>query len=181
MNVFVESSLVIRWLRRVVSTSKVCAFLVALARPVLRAAHRLEGIIARGVTSRDETAALARVTVVVEDSRLLTSVERCLTLPSVAWRHATTGGCVEAALHQARALEPWQRVRLIGWMLFVAVLTYRLLVGFSDPSIRSVDLIVWGGMLALALGLMWGCRDVALAWVHWVDTRACGRAERQPR
>ena len=172
---FVESSLVIRWLRRVVSTSKVCAFLVALARPVLRAAHRLEGIIARGVTSRDETAALARVTVVVEHSRLLTAVERCLALPSVAWRHAAAGGCVQAALRQARALEPWQRVRLIGWMLFVAVLTHRLLVGFGDPSTRSVDLMVWGGMLALALGLMWGCRAVASAWVHRGDVRSRAR------
>ena len=179
MNVFVESSLVIRWLRRVVGSSSVCTFLVALTRPVLCAARRVEGLIVRVITPRDEAADLARVTVVAEDSRLLIAVERCLALPSAAWRHAAAGECVQAALRQIRALELWQRVRLIGWMLFVAVLTYRLLVGFSDPSIRSVDLIVWGGMLALAVGMMWGCRDVALAWVHWVDTRARGRTERQ--
>ena len=171
MNVFVESSLVIKWLRRLVSSSRVCAFLAVLAHPVLRAAHRLEGIIARAVTPPDETAALARVTVVVEDSRLLTAVERCLALPSVAWRHAAAAGCVEAALRWARALEPWQRVRLIGWMFFVAVLTYRLLVGFGDPSARIVPLMVWGGMLALAVGMMWGCRYVASAWVHRADAR----------
>ena len=172
MNVFVESSLVIRWLRRVVSSSIVCTFLVVLARPVLRAARHVEELIARGVTPRDDAAALARVTVMAEDSRLLTVVKGWLALPSATWRHSAAAGCVEAALHQLRGLEPWQRVRLIGWMLFVAVLTYRLLVGFSDPSIRSVDLMVWGGMLALALGLMWGCRDVALAWVHWVHARS---------
>lgn len=175
MNVFVESSLVIRLLRRVVNGSRVCALLVALARGVLRATHRVEGLIARGVAPRDETATLARVTAVVEDSRLLTTMERCLALPSVAWRHAAAGGRVQAALRQARALEPWQRVRLLGWMLFVAVLTYRLLVGFSDPSIRSVDLIVWGGTLALAVGVMWRCRKVASAWVHWVDARLRAR------
>ncbi len=172
MNVFVESSLVIRWLRRVVSTSRLCAFLAAVARPMLRAARRVEDLIARGVTPHDEAAALARVTVVVEDSRLLTVVKGWLAIPCATWRHSAAGKWVESVLRHVRALEPWQRVRLIGWMLFVAVLTYRLMVGFGDPSARSVALMVWGGMLALSLGLMWGCRKVASAWVHRAEARS---------
>lgn len=172
MNVLVESSLVIRWLRRLVSSSRACVFLVALARPMLRAARHVEDLIAQGTTLHNDAAALARVTVVVEDSRLLTVVKGWFAIPCATWRYSVADKLVESVLRHVRALELWQRVRLIGWMLFVAVLTYRLLVGLSDPSIRSMDLITWGGMLVLSLGLMWGCRAVASAWVHRAEARS---------
>jgi hypothetical protein len=108
---------------------------------------------------------------VVEGSRLLTAVEECFVTLSMAWRYSAAGRFVGQTLYQIHALESWQRVRLIGWMLFIAVLTHGLLVGFGDPSASSVALMVWGGMLALALGLIWGCRAVAAAWVHRADAR----------
>jgi len=162
MNAVVESSLVVGWLRRVVSSSVVCAFLAAVVRPVLRAARYRRGKMAPRAVPRDEAA----VTAVVNSSCLLTAVEGCFITSSMAWRHSAAGGFMTHAFHQVRALEPWQRVCLIGWMLLVAVLIYGLLVGFDDLFASSVALMVWGGLLVLALGLMWGCRAVALAWVH---------------
>lgn len=121
---------------------------------------------------RSEDTAFTHIIRVIEASCLFTMVAQCFTQLSMTWRHSVVYGLLEFALHRIRMLRLWQRVRLLGWTLFVAVLTYRFLVGIGDFFTYPVALVVSSGLLVLAAGMMWGCRAIACAWVHRTGTRS---------
>lgn len=146
MSEVIQSSRVVNWLREVI--------------------HQ------RGEPRREDAAAFTHIIRVIEESCLFTMLAQCLAQLLMAWRHSVVSRSLELAIHRVSMLELWQRVRLIGWTLFVAVLTYRLLVGIGGAFTYPVALVVWGGLLVLALGLMWGCRAIACSWVHRTGTRS---------
>lgn len=137
-----------------------------------RVVHWLREVVHQRGEPRGEGEAPARAIRVIEEGLLFIMVTECLAQLLMAWRHSVVYGLLEFILHQIRMLQLWQRVRLLGWTCFVAVLTYRLLVGIGDFFTYPVALVIFSGLLVLAVGMMWGCRAVACAWVHRTGARS---------
>lgn len=137
-----------------------------------RVVHWLREVVHQRGEPRSEDAALHHIVRMIEASCLFTMLAQYLAQLLMAWRYSVVSRFLEVALHRVSMLELWQRVRLLGWTLFVAVLTYRLLVGIGDSFPYPIVLVVWGGLLVLAVGMMWGCRAIARAWVHRTGARS---------
>ena len=99
---------------------------------------------------------------VVEGSRLVMRVESMLGVIGTAWRDTLATGLLKPVARDLQALEPAERVRLIGWMLFVAALmtgAWRAQDRFVSWSILlSVVTMLTGGAV-----MKWSASIVA-AW-----------------
>ena len=68
----------------------------------------------------------------------------------------------------------WQRVRLLGWMVVVALATRIALYLFSRAPVTPITLLLWALVAAVAALMMIAPRPVAAAWSDW---RARGTRE----
>lgn len=138
--------------------------------------------VARGLRSLDEGLARAaadknahadaeemRVRAIVADSRLVQLLDRLFAAPSLAWRHSRARVVVMSAIDAVSALELSQRVRLLGWMIVVAVTTRGALYVLAGNSVTMWTLSVWGLLFGVGLFMMAAARSVAVAWVEWRD------------
>lgn len=147
-----------------VTTSRVGPFL--RARAFARAVHdRLYTNPAVSPQStvefRDEFEVVVSV---VRTSLLLSAVARAFEGSARAYRHSAVAAAASGIIEGISRLETWQRIRLLGWMLFVATLTAGLVAGFGDIGSRTLLIGIWAAAIGLACGMVLGSRPIAAAW-----------------
>jgi len=131
-SVVVESSIVVRWVRRIVRVSR-------------------SALAPQGDRETPEDVDAWRV---VEGSWLVTRVESVLGGIGAAWRDTIAAGLLKPVARGLQALDPAGRVRLIGWVLFVAALV--------TGAWRALDGVAsWSVLLSIATML------VAFAVMKW--------------
>ena len=70
------------------------------------------------------------------------------------------------------ALELSARVRLLGWMIVVAVATRAVLYALAGNALTISTLAVWGLLVGAGVVMMAAAPSVAVAWVEWRKRRA---------
>tara|TARA_B100001964_G_scaffold245391_2_gene332038 strand:+ start:8715 stop:9257 length:543 start_codon:yes stop_codon:yes gene_type:complete len=120
---------------------------------------------------RAAESSFALVAELVTSSRLMAGLASVIALLAVIVREATVFRVCNEGLSAIRALARWQRVRLLGWMLAIAVLTHVLLARGDIVASKGTLLVLPAGALIVAIGLLWGSRTLASAW----DQRRIGR------
>lgn len=156
------SSVVVRRLRSVFQGSSLCTPLRAQHMAVERAWRRLLDGSAEARRDRvEEAAGLQRIR---ENSFLVAMVERWFELPSRAWQTAAIARLCREPLQQFQTVEMWQRVRVVGWTLLVAVLTdsAAAFFGSAEPAVLAVPGRAAGAMVAMILMAI--PKKVAAAW-----------------
>ena len=163
MNAVFESSAIVRTLRRFGQSSVLVAGLVAIGR----AFRRVDEAIARAAADKASAEDHARARAIIADSRLVQAVERLFTAPAVAWRYSRARPIVESIQADVRALDPPQRVRLLGWMIVVAVVTRAALFVAVGNRPSAITLAVWGVVVAVGAIMMAAPSPISVAWVEW--------------
>jgi hypothetical protein len=162
-----ESSVVVRALKRMAGTSLIVSAFAAIGR----AFQRVDRAIEQAAADKESAVDAARVRAIVADSRLVQAIERLCEAPSLAWRHSRARTVFDPVAANVRALDPGQRVRLLGWMIVVATVTRAgLFVLFGNrPSL--VALAVWGVIVAVGAIMMAAPAPIAVAWTEWRKRR----------
>ncbi len=167
----VGSNDVIAWLRRAEGTSRLLRVLEKVRRALGWWAPPEPSGFGRGLTPRAAESDFMLVAELVTRSRLVAGVTSIFALLAVIAREATVFRVWGTGLSAIRALARWQRVRLLGWLLAIAVLTHVLLAAGDIVESRGTLLVVPAAALLAAVGLLWGCRALASAW----EQRRIGR------
>ena len=167
MNPVFESSVIVRSLRRFGQSSRLVAGLVAIGS----AFRRVDEAIARAAVDKASAEDHARARAIIADSRLVQAIERLFTAPAVAWRYSRARPIVESIQADVRALDPAQRVRLLGWMIVVAVLTRAALFVAVGNRPSAITLVVWGVIVAVGAIMMAAPAAISVAWADWKDRR----------
>ncbi|MBI3494350.1 MAG: hypothetical protein HY047_21595 [Acidobacteria bacterium] len=113
----------------------------------------------------------ARVTEVLENSRLLRWIDAAIDVPPRAWKSSALRRYVEPIAREFLTLSSADRLRVIGWVVVVATATHiALVVAFAEP-IGWPTWVAWLSFLALAsVPVAWPSGVVA-AWANrrpWV-------------
>jgi hypothetical protein len=160
-----DSSRVVQAFRRLTATSALGRGLRAIGR----AFGALDAGIARAAAEKDANADAdaARIRALAADSRFVRALDRLFAAPDVAWEHSRARTFALSVRDTVRALEVWQRVRLLGWMIVVAVTTRGALYAMAGNPLTSPTLAVWGAVIGVGVVMMAAARSVAIAWVEW--------------
>jgi hypothetical protein len=117
----------------------------------------------RSVTASQDRQRLERIQQLAQNSRLGRFINRSLLRLGGAWRNAAIIRVVSSQKGRMLALAPARRSRLIGWMLFVIVLTHFALS--MDPAREArTHPVILGGVLALSVVLMFAGDALTRAW-----------------
>jgi len=117
----------------------------------------------RSVTVSQDHQRLERVQQLVQSSRLWRFIDRSLLRLGGGWGNAAIIRVVRSQKERILALAPAGRSRLIGWMLFVIVLTHFALS--IDPAREArTHPVILGGALALSVVLMFAGDALTRAW-----------------
>ncbi len=145
------------------------SLLVRAIRAAARGLRSLDEGLARAAAEKDAhaDAEAVRVRAIVADSRVVQLLDRLFAAPALAWRHSRVRVIVMSAIETVSALELSQRVRLLGWMIVVAVTTRGALYVLAGHSVTMWTLAVWGLLFGVGLFMMAAARSVAVAWVEW--------------
>ncbi len=156
-----ESSRVVTALRRVCRGSVICITFIRLGRSLSSQSSWIANQLARHPPSRDFPHAMR----VVTTSRVLGAVDSLFLASIRAWQQSAVRRVliVDSGITE---IETWQQVRLLGWVIIVATLTHGALA-FATVFHGWRGLVVWGAVLATGLGLIAGCRPIAVAWRNW--------------
>jgi hypothetical protein len=165
-----ESSVVVRsarWLGRE-------SLVAGMIRGVWRRLRAFDAAVARAAADKDGHGDDERLRAVLRGSKVFNAVDRLFAAPALAWEDSRTRGAYESTKSAFLALPLWQRVRLIGWMVLVALTTRIALYLVSRAPVTAVTVILWA-LVALAGALMMlSPRPVAAAWTDWRARRARG-------
>jgi hypothetical protein len=163
MNPILESSVLARTLRWLARESYVASGVKA----VLRVFGRVDEAFARAAADKESRAEPERVTSILRDSAIVRAVDTALSAPFAAWEHARVRPFVDDVRATVAAMPVPHRIRLLGWMLAVALATRAALYVLSGAPVTAATLLVWSGVLAVALVMMTVCRQIAVAWDEW--------------
>jgi hypothetical protein len=143
-------------------------------RAIARSLRSLDEGMTRAAADKDRRteADAGRVRAIIADSRLVQAIERLFAAPAVAWPHSRVRAAVSRARHTVMALEPFQRVRLLGWMIVVAVTTRAALYVLAGNRVSSPTLAIWALVFGAGAFMMAVPRSVAVAWVEWRRRRS---------
>jgi hypothetical protein len=167
MTSIIESSLVVRALRRVVQSS----YVVGVFRFLGRGWTRIDDVLARAVADSRHIAGADRLADVAGDSRVFQMLDRVVNAPSAAWADSRVRPWFESSRAGVLALPPWQRVRLIGWMVVVGVVTRGAMYVLSGATLTNATLAIWAVVAALGAFMLTASRSVAAAWDDWKRRR----------
>lgn len=163
-----ESSIVVRsarWLGRE-------SVVAAMIRAAWRRLRAFDAAVARAAADKDGHGDDERLRAVLRGSRVFNAVDRLFAAPALAWEESRARSAYESTKGAFLALPLWQRVRLLGWMVLVALATRVGLYLFSRAPVTTVTVILWT-LVALAGALMMASpRPVAAAWTDWRARRA---------
>jgi hypothetical protein len=162
-----ESSVVVRTARWLARDSIVAA----TGRRVWRTIKGFDAAIARAAADKDGSDDDERLRAVLRGSRVFNAFDRLFAAPSVAWESSRSREVFESTKAGFTSLPLWQRVRLIGWMVLVALATRIVLYLVSRAPVTGVTLILWGLVGAVSAVMMLVPRPVAAAWLDWRERR----------
>jgi hypothetical protein len=163
----IESSVLVRTLRRVGRSSVLVNGVAAIARGF----RRLDQAIAQAAADKDSADDRARVRAIIADSWLVGALERLFAAPEVAWRYSRVRPIAESIRDSVRALELHQRIRLLGWMIIVAVVTRAALFVLVGNRPSAITLAVWAVIVAIGALMMSASASIGVAWVDWRQRR----------
>jgi hypothetical protein len=167
MNPMLESSGVVEFSRRVARGSIVLAPFRWLASGI----RAFDEALARAVADKDGADDTERIAEVARTSRVVQGIDRLFAAPGLAWQDSRARPLVESLAAAVRALSSAERVRLLGWMLAVALVTRALLYVVSGAELTPTTLTVWGVVFAIAAVMMAAAGPVANAWDDWKARR----------
>jgi hypothetical protein len=162
-----ESSVLVQTLRRAGRTSVVMRGLSAVGR----AFRRFDAALARAAAEKQSGEDTARARAIIADSRVVQALERLFSAPSLAWQDSRVRPLVESIQGSVRQLELSQRVRLIGWMIVVAVMTRAALYVLVGNRPSAVTLGIWTIVVAIGVFMMAAPAQIGVAWVEWRQRR----------
>lgn len=139
----------------------------AAGRRVWQGVEAVDRAVARAAADKDDRDDDERLRAVLRGSRVFNAVDRAFAAPAIAWRHSRARTLYESTASAFLALELWQRVRLLGWMLTVALATRILLYLFSRAPVTAVTLLLWALAASAAAIMMAVPQPVAAAWTDW--------------
>jgi hypothetical protein len=158
-----ESSVLVRTLRRVGRTSLLVTGLSALGRGF----RRIDQAIAQAAAEKNAAEDAPRVRAIVAGSRLVQALDRLFSAPAVAWRYSRVRPIVESVQASVRELELSQRIRLLGWMIIVAVVTRAALFVLVGNRPSAVTLGIWAIVVVVGAFMMSAPAQIGAAWVDW--------------
>ena len=163
MNRVVESSVVVQTIRWLARESAVAAWMRRAVRPF----QRLDDAFARASTDKASRLDPVRLHTLIRESRAVRTLDQLFSLPSSAWVHSRARPFVESIAQTVAAMRVWERIRLLGWMLAVAVTTRAALYMASGEPATAATLAIWGMVILASLLMIAGARQIAVAWEHW--------------
>ena len=170
MTAWTDSSIVARTFHRFGRDSVLAGGL----RAVWRGLKGLDAAIARAAADKDAQTDDERLRSVLQGSRVFQALDRLFSAPALAWQDSRARGIYESTRTGVLELPLWQRVRLLGWMILVALVTRVTLYIFSRADVTTVTLLLWGLVAAVAALMLIAPRPVAAAWIDWRARRARG-------
>lgn len=163
-----ESSVVVRTARWLGTGSLVAA----AGRGVWRWLQAFDMAVARAAADKDGGSDDERLRAVLHGSRVFNFIDRLFSAPSLAWGDSRARAVFESTRTAFLALPLWQRVRLLGWMVLVALVTRIALYLFSRADVTTVTLLLWALVAGVSALMMMAPRPVAAAWTDWRARRA---------
>lgn len=155
-----NSSLVIRALAPLWRGSLVCRGLACFARSLSGRSSWMGTLLANHPPSHG----FPRATRVAVTSAMLTWIDRVFVSAGPALQSSVAR---RVLLEKTLAsLEPWQRVRFIGWMIVVTA-TVHAMLSFSTLVQSTWGMRAFAGFVAAGIGLLLASRPVAAAWGSW--------------
>ena len=134
-------------------------------RAVWRRLALLDAALARASADKDGREDDERVREVLRGSRIFKAIDRLFAAPALAWEGSRTRTVVESTRSAFLSLPMWQRVRLIGWMVLVALVTRILLYLFSRAPVTTITLLFWALVAGVSALMMLAPHPVAAAWI----------------
>ena len=117
----------------------------------------------RSVTVSQDRRRLERIQQLVQSSRLWRFIDRSLLRLGGAWGYAAIIRVVRSQKDRLLALDPARRSRLVGWMLFVIVLTHFYLSIDPAREARTHPVILGRSACSLRCAhVCWRCSDEGL-------------------
>lgn len=168
MSAWSESSVIVRtvrWLSQESIVARAC-------RATWRGLKGFDAAIARAAADKDPHSDDERLRSVLEGSKLFHALDRLFSAPALAWQDSRARGVFESTRDSFLALPLWQRVRLLGWMVLVALVTRVALYLFSRADVTTVTLLLWALVAGVSALMMMAPRPVAAAWTDWRARRA---------
>lgn len=155
-----RSSVVVRFLQRVAAGSAACAAVAAGRRGLRRARARIvEGL--GGEWSRErELRTTERLEALFANSRVVAALLSLLGSPSAAPREAKAKRLLDPVL----TLDLPSRVRTVGFVVVVAVLTHTLLLAALGVPVAALGWGIRAGLVAAGLIVVWRPGAPAAAW-----------------
>lgn len=163
MSSVAETSVVVQTLKRLAEGSRVAGALRAMSAGF----RRFEEAIARAAADKEGRADAERLSEIARGSRVVRALDAVLTAPEEAWRHSRTRTFVESARASVAAMPQPDRVRLLGWMVVVAVVTRALMYVWSGAELTAVTVAIWAVVAGAGVVMMSASRAVSAAWTEW--------------
>ena len=155
-----DSSVLVRVVRRVVAGSILCAILAAAARWLRRTRERI--VLGMGGAWSHEQAIRAseQLEALAADSRVMAALSSCVRAPSAAWHEAS----VKRLLDPILGLDLPARFRVTGYVLVIAVLTHTTLLAGLRVPVEPFGWAVRAGLVVASLIVIWRPGRLAAAW-----------------
>ena len=163
-----ESSVVVRTVSRLGRDG----ILAGACRAVWRGFKQFDAAIARAAADKNARTDDERLRSVLQGSRVFHAIDRIFSAPALAWQDSRARGVFESTRAAVLELPLWQRVRLLGWMVLVALVTRIALYLFSRADVTTVTLLLWAIVAGISALMMMAPRPVAAAWTDWRARRA---------
>ena len=160
MNPVLDSGEVVPAWVRVVRDSAVASGV----RSALRPFRRIDEAFARAAADKEALMARERVGALVRDSAILRAADVLWSAPQAAWPQARVRPFADRVRATIAAMPLPRRIRLLGAMLAVALVTRSALGVLGGAPLTAPTLQVWGTVLASAIVMMSAPRQVAAGW-----------------
>jgi hypothetical protein len=161
-----DSSLVVRNIRRLAAGSVVCAAVIAITRwpEVTRWLRQTEQRIVVGLggpwSEEEERRTVAQLDALASNSRIVAGLSALVTAPLPAWRESS----LRRLLRKILSLDLEDKICVASWAIIVAALTHTALLAVLGEPVHALGWSVRLGLVAAgAIGLCWPER-VAAAW-----------------
>lgn len=153
-----EGSSVMRLLRRIIAGSVICQRLLAAMRWVGRIEERILAGLRTEWSAEQE---MQQFLAIAGDSRAARFLSQLiLSAPRAAWHEAS----VRRLLDPMLKLERPDRIRLVGWMLVIAVLTHAVILAAFGISTDALGWSFRAAVGALGVFITWRPRAIGDAW-----------------
>lgn len=167
MNPILESSVLVRTLRWLARDS----FVARGVKAVLGSFARVDEAFARAAAEKESHDDPEQLGVILRGSAIVRAADAVLSAPSAAWESARVRPIVDDIRRTIASMPVPQRIRLLGWMLGVALLTRAALYVLSGATLTSATLAVWAVVAIVALIMMTVSQQIAIGWHDWNERR----------